>query len=64
MLNTSPTPWTSNTFLVTAANGREVTHTGLLGRRRSSHQAASEAFRSNLPANSLDTLVDVKNGAA
>lgn len=33
----TPGPLQANCFLITAKNGREVTHTGLLGRRRSSH---------------------------
>lgn len=37
----TPGPWGSDCFLVTASNGREVTHTGLLGRRRSSHDGQS-----------------------
>lgn len=37
----TPGPWTASCFLVTASNGREVTHTGLLGRRRSSHAEQS-----------------------
>lgn len=32
----TPGPWKADTFLVTASNGREVTHVGLLGRRKSS----------------------------
>ena len=37
----TPLPWRTDTFLVTASNGRQVTHTGLLGRRRSSHEGQS-----------------------
>ncbi len=33
----TPGPWKNDCFLVTAANGREVAHTGLLGRRRGSY---------------------------
>jgi hypothetical protein len=37
----TPGPWMANCFLVTASNGREVTHTGLLGRRHSSSTGVS-----------------------
>jgi len=35
-MSITPGPWTANVFMVTAANGRGVTHTGLLGRQNAS----------------------------
>lgn len=34
--NGTPGKWTASCYMVTADNGRQVTHVGLLGRRRAS----------------------------
>ena len=57
----TPGPWESSEVLITAENGREITHTGVQGCRKSSHTGQSGSDEDVLNARLIAAAPELLN---